>query len=340
MKLSDIDLFRIATKQGKHGREYAGFYMTDKKEEAEHYISSMNGGCLFEICLSSSAKLLEYGNDITRLKKSDLQEYAKDYDVMVGKNLFGRKEYVLLNKNAVSSFREINMNDSENQSREGRMKMDRNIKIAKELVKLAKSLVAFQHEDVVIGPFRICVRRMALGNMRYPGDFICVLGKYDDMVQIKEELKRIGFHYDREAGWHCFWNKVNWRDVEAVCNAHMARINQNTAPAPVEERAEFEKDFVLDSVGNTFARDFSYQGHYSTIYKKRFVFRDEAGNKYACYLTNKSRTWHCDRAFWTPDGKDFADDLDAKIGQTFHVHGTVSKVTKNATNYEIEFYMK
>lgn len=219
--------------------------------------------------------------------------------------------------------------------------MNQNVKIAKALIKLAKEMVAFQHDDVTIGPFRIHVERMALGNMRYPGDFICVYGQYKDMIHIKDSLKALGFRYDRDYGWHCFWNKVNWNDVENVCNEYVNQLNQNTAPVPVNMDEVFEKDLILDSLGETFEKDFHIYGHYrSTTYKKKFIFRDNDGNKYSCFLTNKSRGWKCDKDFWDAEGKEFAEDLDQKVGKTFHVVGRPIKITKTTTNYEVYFDMQ
>ena len=129
--LSDIDLFRVATKQkGCHGGDYAGFYLTDSMDVAERYNGFSDGGGVFEVKVKSNARVLDYESDVTRIKKDALKEYANDYDLIRGKNVLGKVEYVLLNKNAVGSFREI-----DNKGRNGSMK------VARELVRLARMLM-------------------------------------------------------------------------------------------------------------------------------------------------------------------------------------------------------
>ena len=224
--------------------------------------------------------------------------------------------------------------------------MDSRIRIAKELIKIAKSLVAYYHEDEVIGPYNIVVRRIAVGNMRYPGDFICVLGKYADMVKIKDKLKEIGFRYDQSNGWHCFWNKVRWDDVKKVCKDEVETEVKNAPVCPVEQGVEFEADLALAYVGKIEYHDFygdrysEYDAYRGTTVKRMFAFSDDAGNRYLCRLTNKSRTWHCDKKLWNADGKDFADGIESMKGTKFHVAGTPESIKLNQGAYEIWFKMK
>jgi len=130
--LSDIDLFREATKQnGRHGGGgYAGFYLTESREVAERYNESSDDGGVFEVKVKSGAKVLDYGRDITRIKKDDLKDYAKDYDLMRGRNILGKIEYILLDKACVVSFNEIK--NSEKKAC---------VRLAKRLLLLARMLV-------------------------------------------------------------------------------------------------------------------------------------------------------------------------------------------------------
>lgn len=100
--LSDIDVFRLSSRQQKKGREYAGFYMSPDIEDdsfALNYHKSNEGSGLHKITLPIDARVYEYPSSMERITKSELEDlYNKGYDYISGKNLFGQPEYVLLNK--------------------------------------------------------------------------------------------------------------------------------------------------------------------------------------------------------------------------------------------------
>jgi len=102
-RLSDIDVFRLSSRQQKKGRDYAGFYMSPDIEAdsfALQYHKSNEGSGLHKITLPSDAKAYEYPSPMERITRTELIDlFEKGYDYISGKNLFGNPEYVLLNKN-------------------------------------------------------------------------------------------------------------------------------------------------------------------------------------------------------------------------------------------------
>ncbi len=100
--INDLDVNRLAEKQQKRGRNYAGFYLYDEtqKSGAETY-SNQTGKGLHRFDIREDANILELGN-IERVTKEQLEEYRKQgYDLIKGKDVRGRTEYVLLNKDVV-----------------------------------------------------------------------------------------------------------------------------------------------------------------------------------------------------------------------------------------------
>jgi hypothetical protein len=101
--LSDIDVFRLSNRQQKRGRDYAGFYMSPdigNDSFALKYHKSNEGSGLHKITLPSDAKAYEYPSSMERITRTELIDlFEKGYDYISGTNLFGKPEYVLLNKN-------------------------------------------------------------------------------------------------------------------------------------------------------------------------------------------------------------------------------------------------
>ena len=95
--------------------------------------------------------------------------------------------------------------------------MNSRTRIARELVRIAKILVAYKHEDETIGPFKMYVSNMTVGSMRHPGDFICVSGPYADMQFVKDQLKALGLRFDGMGKqWYVYWTKCDWNKIKNV----------------------------------------------------------------------------------------------------------------------------
>jgi len=100
--LSDIDVFRLSNRQQKRGRDYAGFYMSPDIGDdsfALKYHKANEGSGLHKITLPIDSKVYEYPSSMERITQTELKDlYEKGYDYISGTNLFGKPEYVLLNK--------------------------------------------------------------------------------------------------------------------------------------------------------------------------------------------------------------------------------------------------
>jgi hypothetical protein len=116
----DIDVFRLATKQGKHNRNYAGFYMfgEELKNKAYHYAEQTNlannttdkGVIKIELDPNLNIKTFDRLFEIDRLTQEQLLNYQNEgYDLIKGKSIEGY-QYVLLNKDKIEnvSFEPIN----------------------------------------------------------------------------------------------------------------------------------------------------------------------------------------------------------------------------------------
>jgi hypothetical protein len=111
LTLDDIDIIREpgATKQGKKGRVYGGFYATANPEEAQGYADMAGeGNTVYEVNLKPDAVVEQKEGDITRLTPAQISDYrARGVDVVVGKDVRGRTEHVVINKDAVTSLQDM-----------------------------------------------------------------------------------------------------------------------------------------------------------------------------------------------------------------------------------------
>lgn len=101
--LDAIDLQRLGTQQNKRGQTYGGFYLTDETSRSwsEDYARSRTGN-MHGFWIAPSSRMLEVtGANIDRLSQQQRDEYAKEYDIIKGKDLLGRAQFVLLNKGVV-----------------------------------------------------------------------------------------------------------------------------------------------------------------------------------------------------------------------------------------------
>lgn len=102
--IEEIDLDRLGSQQNKRGRTYGGFYLTDEssKNWTERYASERNGN-IHGFLITNSSRIVEIQDrDTDRLSQEQRTELAKDYDLIKGKDLLGRVQYVLLNKDVVN----------------------------------------------------------------------------------------------------------------------------------------------------------------------------------------------------------------------------------------------
>jgi hypothetical protein len=99
---------RAGTKQGKKKAQFGGFYASSEESvsDAESYANmGSKPGAVFNVDLSPGAVVVPYTGDITRISKDTMEaQRAAGADVLVGKDVRGRTEYVVINKDAVQNF--------------------------------------------------------------------------------------------------------------------------------------------------------------------------------------------------------------------------------------------
>ncbi|MBO5530316.1 MAG: hypothetical protein J5970_02865 [Bacilli bacterium] len=132
--INNIDIYRLATKQGKQDRNYAGFYMFDenRRDGAFHYAEQTNsventtdrGVVRIEMDSNLNIKTLDRMFEIDRISQEQLQEYRnQEYDLVSGRSFDGQ-QYVLLNKDKIKniSFESMDKRYSEEPKQEVEVK--------------------------------------------------------------------------------------------------------------------------------------------------------------------------------------------------------------------------
>lgn len=112
--LDSVDLAREGSQQNKRNRSYGGFYLTDEtsRDWSESYAKERNSA-LHELTLKPDARILNEGDKvIDRINKQQREKLSENYDVIQGKDTLGRTQYILLNKDAVLSFKNVNSKQS------------------------------------------------------------------------------------------------------------------------------------------------------------------------------------------------------------------------------------
>jgi len=102
-QIDAIDLDRPGTQQNKKGRSYGGFYLTDdsSKNWTDQYARERNGN-VHGFLLDPATRVLEITDrNIDRLSAEQRTDFAAAYDILKGKDLLGRAQYVLLNKDII-----------------------------------------------------------------------------------------------------------------------------------------------------------------------------------------------------------------------------------------------
>ena len=232
--------------------------------------------------------------------------------------------------------------------------MAKDIRIARELVRIAKSLVAgYKHEDETIGPFKMYVSNMTVGSMRYPGDFMCVSGPYADMQFVKDQLKALGLRFD-SAGkyWYVYWTKCDWNSIKAILEEYVKSKNEATETADLQHGDMFDMDMTITKIGEIYRPDYFgsmeltqeqlYAIHHPDQYgkiptiKRKVTFTDnETQNTYVSHISSRQRITQSDKLC-----RERFDDLDQCVGQKIRVVGEVTGVKSYPGKSEITFKMK
>jgi hypothetical protein len=93
-------------KQGKKGRTYGGFYGTSQEDaaQAEGYAGMMGGTpTTYDVKIKPGTKVLNKTGDVTRLSAAYINELvSQGYGMVVGKDVRGRTEYVVIDKEAIA----------------------------------------------------------------------------------------------------------------------------------------------------------------------------------------------------------------------------------------------
>jgi hypothetical protein len=111
--LDDIDLNRNGTQQNKRGRSFGGFYLTDEssKSWSDKYAMERNG-VMHGFAIDKNARIDDRGSEqIDRLSAEDRAKAAETSDVIKGKDMLGRTQYVILNKDVVKGVGETNIKE-------------------------------------------------------------------------------------------------------------------------------------------------------------------------------------------------------------------------------------
>lgn len=227
------------------------------------------------------------------------------------------------------------------------------LKLAKQLVRLAKSLVAgYSHETEQIGPFDLYVASKRVGSMRYPGDFISVAGPYADMQFVKDKLKALGLRFDpNDKSWYVYWTKGDWNNIKAVLNEYVKSKEAASSEADLQNGDMFDMDMTITNVGGVYQPDYfgsmltqeqmyavnhpEQYGKAATV-KRKVTFTDnETKNTYFSYISSRQRIKQSDTLC-----RDRFDDLEQCVGQKIHVVGEVTGVKSYPGKSEITFKMK
>jgi hypothetical protein len=111
--LDGIDLNRSGTQQNKRGATYGGFYLTDEssKKWSEDYAEKRNG-VMHGFAIDKNARIDDRGTQqIDRISAEARAIAAEKADIIKGKDLLGRTQYVILNKDVVKGVGETNLKD-------------------------------------------------------------------------------------------------------------------------------------------------------------------------------------------------------------------------------------
>ncbi len=226
------------------------------------------------------------------------------------------------------------------------MNHDVRIRAAKALLRVAKELSAasFSHPAVEIkspAGQKVCVmdvRRLQLGGMRYPGEFVCVSGSYNEMHELNPILREEKFQWVREERvWAKYWKNCDWDVVQKrLSDAAMRQSTPDESLKPVENGGDFSFDLILSEVG-----ELETSRYNPKVHLRMLKFVDVMGNTYRAWPDERRRRFpESDARFWSGDGNSFADDIDSLVGQMFTVSGRSKRTTVRGDHWDVYFEMK
>ena len=102
-----IDCNHLGIQQNKRGKTYGGFYLVDESSRtwAEYYARQRNG-TIHGFLIDSSSRISETNKVIDRLSQEEREGFACSFDLLKGKDLCGRIQYVLFNKSIIKNIGE------------------------------------------------------------------------------------------------------------------------------------------------------------------------------------------------------------------------------------------
>jgi hypothetical protein len=107
LTLEGVEIIREGAKQGKRGRKTGGFYATsvaDAEQAAGYAAMTGKNGQVLDVIVKPGTRILQYDKDITRLSEQTINDLrSQNYGLLVGKDVRGRTEYVVIDKNAIES---------------------------------------------------------------------------------------------------------------------------------------------------------------------------------------------------------------------------------------------
>lgn len=115
--IEGVDVNRSGDQQRKRRRSFGGFYLTDEssRDWSDQYAKA-RGGTMHGFKISKNARIGEISDmggssNIDRISEEQRAHMAKSFDVIKGKDLLGRTQYLLLNRDVVEEVTETNVND-------------------------------------------------------------------------------------------------------------------------------------------------------------------------------------------------------------------------------------
>jgi hypothetical protein len=107
LTLDDVQIVREGAKQSKRGRKTGGFYASSVNDtaHAETYAAMAGGrGKLLDVIVAPGTRVLRFDGDVTRLSEGQINAWTEQgYGLVIGKDMRGRTEHAIIDKNAIQS---------------------------------------------------------------------------------------------------------------------------------------------------------------------------------------------------------------------------------------------
>lgn len=196
-----------------------------------------------------------------------------------------------------------------------------NTKIAKQLIKIAKSLVAETSADYHynIGPFNINTITTDLGWMGFSGKFYTVSAPFQNMTDVKQEIKKIGFKWSgEEKVWLIYWKKFDKAKLDKILQDYCDKF---TTICPYMKNSLLQGDFIFDGFKEKY-----FQGKY------HLLFHDDDNNKYHLItrkLVRMKSDLHPDKGIIDINW------LQSQVGNKIHIIGSVFDVVETPSYFQV-----